>query len=292
MAHQYKFEIQPQFFVDYFQLARESPGSKVTTQPSLGLIDRPYESDNQSDKKKPWEQFAAYVNRLNTENPDNVSYKVLYLTRHGLGTHNIHEAEVGKEAWNNHWSHLDGDGTVTWNDAKLTETGIQQAQELSQFWADAIKKDKIPLPEKLYTSPLARCLETTKLVFSKIMQDSGKTFQPEVKELFRERLTDHTCDKRSTRTWIESHYPSYIIEAGLSEEDVLWKADYWESQDEHIARKQRVLEEIFATDDSQFVSLTVHSYAISAILLACNSEKFRVREGSTIALLVRGESIE
>ncbi|KOC07811.1 hypothetical protein AFLA70_311g001220 [Aspergillus flavus AF70] len=291
----YKFKLMPEFFVNYHEIARQSPNSKVTTQPSLGLIDQPYsETTNtqpDAEPKKPWERFAAYIRELNTENPDRVTYKVLYLTRHGLGVHNVFEAKVGKEAWNSYWSHLDGDGTVSWVDAKLTEAGIQQAETLSQFWTDAVATENVPLPESLYTSPLARCLETTRLVFSKPMGQFREQFQPVVKELLRERLTDHTCDKRSTRAWIEGHYPSYLIEPGFSEEDLLWKPDRWESVEEHVARKQKVLEEIFAQDSSSFISMTVHSYAISAILRACGYEEFRVREGSTIALLVRGERV-
>ncbi|GMF66967.1 unnamed protein product [Aspergillus oryzae] len=100
----YKFKLLPEFFVNYHEIARQSPNSKVTTQPSLGLIDQPYsETTNtqpDAEPKKPWERFAAYIRELNTENPDRVTYKVLYLTRHGLGVHNVFEAKVGKEAWN------------------------------------------------------------------------------------------------------------------------------------------------------------------------------------------------
>lgn len=56
-------------------------------------------------------------------------------------------------------------------------------------------------------------------------------------------------------------------------------------------RKQTVLEDIFSNDYSQFISLTIHSYALSAILRACGSEEFRIAEGSAIALVVRGEKV-
>ncbi|KAE8414078.1 histidine phosphatase superfamily [Aspergillus pseudocaelatus] len=291
----YKFKLMPEFFVNYHEIARQSPDSKVTTQPSFGLIDQPYSEPTSTkldaEPKKPWERFAAYINQLNAENSGNVTYKVFYLTRHGLGVHNVFEAKVGREAWNNYWSHLDGDGTISWVDAKLTEDGVQQAEVLGRFWADAVTTEKVPLPGSRYTSPLARCLETTRLVFSKPMGQFGEQFEPVVKELLRERLTDHTCDKRSTRTWIEGQYPSYLIEPGFSEEDRLWKPDRWESVEEHVARKQKVLEEIFTQDCSPFISLTVHSYAISAILRACGYEEFRVREGSTIAVLIRAQRV-
>ena len=100
----YKFTLMPEFFVNYHEIARQSPDSKVTTQPSLGLIDQPYSapSNTQPDAepKKPWERFTAHINQLNTESPDSVTYKIIYLTRHGLGIHNVFEAKVGREAWN------------------------------------------------------------------------------------------------------------------------------------------------------------------------------------------------
>jgi hypothetical protein len=128
-------------------------------------------------------------------------------------------------------------------------------------------------------------------VFSDLIEQSGRLFPPTVKELLRGRLTDHTYNRRSTRTWIESNYPSYIIEPGFAEEDTSWKPDRSEPMDEHVARKQTVLEDIFSNDYRQFISLTIHSYAMLAILRACESGEFRVAEGSVIALVVRGEKV-
>lgn len=191
----------------------------------------------------------------------------------------------------NDWSHLDGDGQIVWADAQLNGDGIKQAETLGQFWSDAVSNEMIPLHGPIYTSPLARCLETTRLVFAKIFEERRAQFRPIVKELLREMLTDHTCDRRSTRSWIEEKYPNYVIEPGFSEEDKLWTGGRWETMDEHTARKQRVLEDIFSTDEHTFVGLTVHSYAISAILRVVGLTEFRVREGSSIALLVRAEKV-
>jgi hypothetical protein len=104
MACHYKFKILPEYFVDYFEVAKRCPGHQVTTQPSLGLINQPHAGvgENQPDGKPetPWERFASHINRLNADSPDHIMYKVLYLTRHGLGVHNLYESEVGREAWN------------------------------------------------------------------------------------------------------------------------------------------------------------------------------------------------
>ena len=167
--------------------------------------------------------------------------------------------------------------------------GIQQARDLGEFWMDLVDKDGAPLPEKHYTSSLARCLQTSKLVFTHLMESHGREFKPTVKDKLRERYTLHTCDMRRPRSWIAENYPDYIIEDGMPEEDGFRKILHYETDQEHEARKQAVLEEIFSTDNNEFISLTVHSMAIRAIQAVCDTHKFKVREGSTIALLVRGE---
>ncbi|KAL0940394.1 phosphoglycerate mutase [Colletotrichum truncatum] len=288
----HKFTILPEYFVDYYAVADGSPSGKATTQPGLGLLDKAVGSPGQcqdSGEGKPWERFASHVNQLNKESPDGVDYKVLYLTRHGLGFHNVQAAKVGTAEWDRYWSRLDGDGVVTWLDAELVDTGIRQARDLNAFWKAVTTAEGVPFPESFYTSPLRRCLETSKLAFGSLVEERGQEFTPVIKEGLRERMTDHTCDKRSSRTWIKSAYPTYTIEPGFTEEDELWKADQFEDTESHVARKQKVLDEIFSTDKNQFMSLTVHSYAIAAILQVGGQEEFRVREGSSIAILVRGE---
>jgi broad specificity phosphatase PhoE len=113
-------------------------------------------------------------------------------------------------------------------------------------------------------------------------------FAPVIKERLRERLTDHTCDKRSPRSWISAHYPEYVLEPGFTEADELWRADRWESDAEHQARAHALLEEVFAGSKASFVSLTTHSYTISAILEVIGAEHFRVSEGAVVTLFVRG----
>lgn len=130
------------------------------------------------------------------------------------------------------------------------------------------------------------------MVFEPGLRQQGAEFRPYIKECLRERLTDHTCDKRSSKSWIAQNYAQYILEPSFSEEDGLWNAERWESDSEHVARKQRLLEDIFESDQNDFIALVTHSYAISAILEVVNLGHFRMREGSSIALLIRGEKLE
>lgn len=126
------------------------------------------------------------------------------------------------------------------------------------------------------------------------MAASGKPLGPvTVKEALRERWTMHTCDKRRTRTWIVENWgdKGFVMEDGFPEENQLCRLDREETDEEHVARKQGALEDIFESDTNEFLSLTVHSYAIRAILAVCRARDFRVREGSSIALLVKGERL-
>ncbi|KAK5997481.1 putative phosphoglycerate mutase [Cladobotryum mycophilum] len=290
-GNRWTFHAEPGFFVDLAEVFRQSR-TKVTTQPSLALLSRPYPTDDHDQDaahQKDWVRFAAHVKALNRDAPDNVCYKVLYLTRHGLGFHNKKHAEVGPIAWETKWSLMDGDGEETWFDSFLTETGVQQVQELGRFWAKGVENDGIPLPQTLYTSPLARCLQTSYYIFSPLMEANKKPFRPIIKEKLRERYTLHTCDMRRPGTWIRENYPNYAIEEGFPEGDLFRSRDREETVEEHKARKHAALEDIFSSDTNEFVALTIHSYAIAAVLLACNAEPFQVREGSSIALLVRGE---
>ncbi|KAK4121880.1 putative phosphoglycerate mutase [Parathielavia appendiculata] len=290
----YRFSYVPDYFVDTVEAAKACPDSKLTTQLNLGLLDKTYNSNDVPGAhlagEAPWPRFRRQVEWLNRNSPDGVCYKLLFLLRHGLSVHNIIMAKVGREAWNSYWSHLEADGEMTWVDAKLTEDGSSLARHLGNLWVEWDVLG-VPLPETLYTSPLARCLETTKLVYEPVMAKHGRSLRPVVKELLRERLTNHTCDKRSSRSWIAKTYPEYVLDRGFEMMDTLWKKDRYETNDEHVARKRRLLEDIFANDKSTFVSLTTHSYAISAVLEVVGAPHFRVSEGAIIPLLVKAEEV-
>jgi broad specificity phosphatase PhoE len=151
----------------------------------------------------------------------------------------------------------------------------------------------MPLPETLYTSPLARCLQTTWHALGPVVRATGgdESFHPVIKERLREQFTGHTCDRRRPRSWIAANWADYRIEDGFAEEDELAKLGRPETDEEHVARKQLALEDLFDNEDGQFVSWTCHSYAIKAILRACNTEVFKVAEGTSFALLIKGEKL-
>lgn len=190
----------------------------------------------------------------------------------------------------NHWSRLEGDGETTWSDAQLNPEGESQAATLSSFWTSLINSGA-PVPS-IYTSPLTRCLQTTQLIWEPTLTSLSLPFAPLIKEDLREQMTDHTCDRRSSLTHIKSLFPKFSVEDGFTEKDEQWRADRWEALADHCARKQAVLEDIFERDEGSFLSLSVHSYAIAVILKVCGAEVYRVREGSSIAVLVRAEKVD
>jgi hypothetical protein len=102
-----QFRAVPGFFIDFVEEAKHDTSFRATTLPRLGLIERTYETDKDttSDRdprrdRKSWERFQDYIDYLNSHDAASTTYKVLYLTRHGLGFHNSFESEVGQDAWN------------------------------------------------------------------------------------------------------------------------------------------------------------------------------------------------
>ncbi|KAF5546912.1 phosphoglycerate mutase [Fusarium mexicanum] len=276
----YKFTFEPGWFVDYPVISQSCPGWKLTTQPNLGLLDG-----------REWARLTEHVEGSNHQGDSDISHKILLVARHGHGVHNDVMEEVGSEEWKNHWSKLPGDANRTWLDAELVEKGIQQAQELGKLYTEGIQNAGFPVPDTIYTSPLARGLWTTSLIFRDLITEQGTDFRPVVKENLRERLTNHTCDKRRTRQWIQASYPDYELESGFAEEDILWHADRSESNEAHVARTQELLEDVWRHDSGSCIALTTHSFTISSILEVIGAPEFRMGEGAMVAFLVKGGKV-
>jgi broad specificity phosphatase PhoE len=165
-----------------------------------------------------------------------------------------------------YWSLQDGNGTITWSDALLTPAGVAQAQKANQFWHSQILTQKIPTPESYYTSPLLRCTATALTTFSGLELPLNRPFVPTIKELFRESIGAHTCDRRSSKSVIHANYPTWPFEEGFEEEDPLWSATERETDEAQDQRSRVVLDDVFSTDDKTYISISSHSGQISSIL--------------------------
>lgn len=236
---------------------------------NFGLINRTYPADStlhSPHNLTQWQRFKHQITQLNRKAPRGTEYKLLYMGRHGDGYHNDAQAYYGTPAWNCYYSELDGNSSVTWSDAHLSPLGVAQALAVNEFWASEIKNQKIPTPQSYYTSPLTRCLQTANYTFNGLDLPARHLFIPQVKEYFREGISGHTCDRRSNETYIHNLFPSYRIEPGFTEDDELWVALHGETSTDQGVRSKRVLDSVFSTDDSTYISITSHSGEIGSIL--------------------------
>jgi hypothetical protein len=110
---------------------------------------------------------------------------------------------------------------------------------------------------------------------------------PVIKEQLRERLGVHTCDQRSSKTWIASSFPGFRVEDGFKEDDELWQAHRRETFVEHVDRKTALLNDVFENDANQTIALVAHSGAMMALFEATGWRKIPVKAGAVYPLLVR-----
>lgn len=236
---------------------------------NFGLINRTYPSDSSCPDRKhstQWQRLAHYISTLNRKAPRNERYTLFFMGRHGEGFHNAAESYFGTPAWNCYWSELDGNGTVTWADAKLTIDGIEQAKVVNKFWNHLIKDEKITPPETFYTSPLYRCLDTAKITFEGVKLPRKNSFVPVVKEFLREGISAHTCDRRHSKSFIKKNFPGFKFEKGFAEEDPYWTELFAEPRANQDARSKAVLDDILSNDDSTYISISSHSGEIGSLL--------------------------
>lgn len=73
---------------------RPTPGGGV-----LGLLNRPYDIDTNGVYKTQWQKFEIWLNETNQNSSPNVTYKLIYMGRHGQGEHNVAEAKYGTIKW-------------------------------------------------------------------------------------------------------------------------------------------------------------------------------------------------
>ncbi|KAG9317750.1 histidine phosphatase superfamily [Chiua virens] len=193
------------------------------------------------------------------------------------------------KAWSEYWAKLNGDDEITTADPQLTPLGKQRAQEAHAAWEEE-RPFGIPLPEKLYTSPLTRAIHTHQLTFDGVFPPSGP--KPIMVENAREHNGVHTCDKRRTRSEIYASFPEYYFENGFTENDELWKPDYRETYDDIDRRAMHVLDMIFHNDTETFVSITSHGGFIGGFLRMCKHRPWYLPTGGIIPLVVKGSVVE
>ncbi|KAF8437205.1 histidine phosphatase superfamily [Boletus edulis BED1] len=215
-----------------------------------------------------WVKFKGEIEQLNASAPSGTQYKVVFLGRHGEGYHNVAMKKYTVEACRitTFWSKLDGDGELVWGpDPDLTNLGVEQAKDANCTWKTELEYG-IPLPEKLYSSPMRRAIKTNQVTFEGVLRPSLKTT---IVENTRERNGVSTCDKRRKKSEIASDFPDYPFEEGFIEEDEIWDPDVRETFEEVDVRAKKVLDMIFDKDEEQFISITSHYRFIDAFRRVC-----------------------
>lgn len=276
------------------------PATFDYTTTNFGLINRSYPTDDQFDSyenKTQWQRFEHYVSSLNRNADEDTQYKVLFMARHGEGYHNAAESYYGTPAWNCYWGPLDGNGTVTWRDAFLTEAGLAQCTKANAFWKHALATEKIPAPQTYYSSPLIRSATTANLTFggldSLLLLPTDRPFAPTVKELLREGISIRTCDARSSRTALAKLLPNFRFEDGFAETDGLWRGPEGESEtsEAQFQRTRVVFDDIFRHDDSEWISLTTHSGQIAVALQVLGHRAFSLSTGQAIPAFIKAQTL-
>lgn len=82
---------------------------------------------------------------------------------------------------------------------------------------------------------------------------------------------EHSCDKRSSKTYISTRFPFLDFEPGFAEEDPWWKPDEKETFEHHMGRTAHFLEQVFAHDKATFVGLWGHHGNVRAAQRLCLS---------------------
>ena len=184
-------------------------------------------------------------------------------------------------------------------DARLTPFGLKQAQIAHDSWVIELGRGA-PLPQTFISSPLSRAASTLNITWSGIdLLSASPVFQ----EQYRETIGLHTCDRRRTKTYLRSTFPTFRFEDGFSERDLLWTKNFGETATQQTARLRRSLDRLFASDPhvctgvaewptsprlrltsrgSSDISITAHGGTIAAILTAVGHRHFSVQTGGTI----------
>ncbi|QLQ78121.1 hypothetical protein HG537_0A03680 [Torulaspora globosa] len=236
---------------------------------------------------------------------DTHHYKLVVLARHGQGYHNAAILRYGLEAWEGYWSFLEGDEHGTWVDSKLTPVGRDQVEKTGLEVLAPMIDHIQALPDVFFTSPMRRCLETFIGSWGDIFHKNNEYLNDSpipvhVIENLRERLGEHTCDKRVPHSEVVAQYQPYKTDRGnvihwhyepdYPEQDSLWLQNYRETDSELDKRLHAALSQIFSqlNSDQRFISITCHSGVIQSILRNLSHPPVKnLDTGKTVCVVVK-----
>ncbi|KAJ7690609.1 histidine phosphatase superfamily [Mycena olivaceomarginata] len=251
----FRYEALPGFFAQDDPLADPAVIGAVPAR--FGLLDS---------SETRWSNLTSKLRELNTIDASS-SYKLIFFGRHGQGYHNVAETKYGTKAWDDYWAKLYGDGELIWGpDPELTSVGKDQAADVSKIWTAEIAAH-IPLPDRLYCSPMTRAMQTNVITFADLPLPTVVVLE--------------NCRE-------ETRSPHFDIEAGFTEEDELWDADVRETAAHAVLRAESVLDRIFREDTNTLVvSITAHGGIINGFLRALGRSRYALPTGGVVPVVVK-----
>ncbi|XP_062164642.1 phosphoglycerate mutase-like protein 1 isoform X1 [Alnus glutinosa] len=192
--------------------------------------------------------------------------KTLHLVRHAQGIHNV-------EGEKDHDAYLSYDLF----DAHLTPLGWKQVDNLrTHVQASGLSK-RIDL---VIVSPLLRTMQTAVGVFGGeaytdgvnvpplMVANTGNSDHPAISnlncppflavELCREHLGVHPCDKRRSIREYRPLFPAIDFSLIESDDDILWKTDIREKNEEVAARGMKFLKWLWTREEKE-IAIVTHS---------------------------------
>ncbi|KAK9110942.1 hypothetical protein Scep_018461 [Stephania cephalantha] len=192
--------------------------------------------------------------------------KTLHLVRHAQGFHNVagekdHSAYLSPELF----------------DAQLTPLGWQQVDNLRKHVNACGLSNKIEL---VIASPLLRTMQTAVGVFGGgdytdglsvtplMVANAGNSNRSAISslnappfvavELCREHLGVHFCDKRRSVSEYELLFPAIDFSLMETNEDILWKADVREANEEVAERGKKFMDWLWTRKEKE-IAVVTHS---------------------------------
>lgn len=172
--------------------------------------------------------------------------KTIHLVRHAQGFHNV-EGEKDNAAYLS--PHL--------FDASLTPLGFEQVDNLHKHVHSSGLFQKVEL---VVTSPLMRTMQTAVGVF-------GGTSSPPflAMELCREHIGVHWCDKRRPISEYKPSFPGIDFSLIEDEDDMLWKEDIRETNEEVSRRGLEFLKWLWTRKEKEIAVVTHSGFLIHTL---------------------------
>jgi broad specificity phosphatase PhoE len=200
-----------------------------------------------------WAQVLELLARMRSEG--DASARVVQLIRHGEGSHNVAERELGSRYWETVEALTD-----KYFDAPLNEVGRAQCAALNAHVL-AARARGLPDPDAIIVSPLTRALETAKLSLAHLW---GKVPVYAV-EMSRERMGKNQCDRRKSVSQLRREFPEVDFDLFMEGEQDEWFTPARET-DEAIQRRVRLFYGWLKHAPWSHVAVVGHSSYMAATL--------------------------